>query len=91
VRKKSLGILLGLSAVAFIVLLGLLYVFFIILQLALFNLIMLVVMIVWWWKLVNIAQAMISRVLDKHRKSPFKAFIREMKALEWLKSTHIEI
>lgn len=55
VRKKSLykGILL--ASLAFIVLLGLLYVFFIILQLALFNLIMLVVMVVWWWKLVKIA------------------------------------
>ena len=91
VRKPSVckGILL--SSLAFIVLLGLLYVFFIILQLALFNLIMLVVMAVWWWKLFKIANAVITRVLDNGRKAPFKAFIREMKALEWLKSTNIEI
>lgn len=30
-------------------------------------------------------------MLDNGRKAPFKAFIREMKALEWLKSTNIEI
>jgi hypothetical protein len=51
---------------------ALLYVFFIILQLALFNLIMLVVMSVWWWKLCKIAQAVINRVLDNGRKKPFK-------------------
>ena len=52
---------------------------------------MLVVMAVWWWKLFKIANAVITRVLDNGRKAPFKAFIREMKALEWLKSTNIEI
>ena len=30
-------------------------------------------------------------MLDNGRKAPFKAFIREIKALEWLKSTNIEI
>lgn len=83
------GILLG--TFAFIFLLALLYVFFIILQLALFNLIMLVVMGVWWWKLCKVAQAVISRVLDNGRKAPFKSYVRKMKELDWLKSKGIEI
>jgi len=69
----------------------LLYVFFIILQLALFNLIMLVVMAVWWWKLCKISHAVIHRVLDNGRKGPFKAYIKRMKDLQWLKDKGIEI
>jgi hypothetical protein len=76
---------------ATIILLALLYVCFIILQLALFNLIMLVVMAVWWWKAVKICQAIINRVLDNGRKGPFKAHIRKMKDLEWLKNLQLEI
>ena len=77
--------------VAFIILLAVAYVFFIILQLALFNLIMLVVMIVWWIKMFNICRAIINRMLDNGRKSAFKAHIRRMKDLPWLKELNIEI
>jgi len=58
--------------VSFIFLVALLYVFFIILQLALFNLILLVVMLNWWWKVCKVFQALINRVLDNGRKKPFK-------------------
>ena len=76
---------------AFVLLLALLYTMFIILQLALFNLIMLVVMAVWWWKLVKIANAVIQRIQNNGRKAPFKVFIKEMKGLEWLNTANIEI
>lgn len=77
--------------VASILLALLLYLFFIILQLALFNLIMLVVMIVTWLKTVKIARAVISRMLDNGRKAPFKKYMRKMKELDWLRGLGLEI
>jgi hypothetical protein len=71
--------------------LGLTYVCFIILQLALFNLIMLVVMAVWLWKAGQISGAIIGRILDNGRKGPFKTFIRKIKELQWLKELQLEI
>ena len=67
------------------------YCFFIILQLALFNLIMLVVMGVSWWKLLGILRAIITRILDNGRKAPFKRWIRELKDMELLRNKQIEI
>ena len=52
---------------------------------------MLVVMAVWWWKLVKIAMAVIERVLDNGRKKPFKQYIRRMKEMKWLRDKGIEI
>ena len=69
----------------------LLYVFFIILQLALFNLIMLVVMLVTWWRVCKICSAIIKRILGNGRKKPYKAFITRIKDLEWLKVLQLEI
>jgi hypothetical protein len=71
--------------------LSLIYVCFIILQLALFNLIMLVVISVWLWKAGQIFKAIIGRVLDNGRKGPFKTYIRKMKELPWLKELQLEI
>ena len=55
------------------------YLLFIILQLALFNLIMLVVMGVLWYKLAQIINAVITRILDNGRKKKFKAYVKEIK------------
>jgi len=74
-----------------IILVCFLYVFFIILQLALFNLIMLVVMVVGWWKLCKVFYAMLIRILDNGRKAPFKKYMRKMKEIMWLKEKGIEI
>jgi hypothetical protein len=71
------GFLLG--SVFAVVLLAFLYVFFIILQLALFNLIMLVVMFVGWYKLCKVFWAMLMRCLDNGRKAPFKNYMKKMK------------
>ena len=76
---------------ASILLLLVFYCFFIILQLALFNLIMLVVMAVSWYKLLGISRAIISRCLDNGRKASFKKWIRQLKELQWLKEKSIEI
>ena len=67
------------------------YCFFIILQLALFNLIMLVVMAVCWYKLAGITNSIIKRMLDNGRKASFKRWIRSLKELPWLKEKSIEI
>ena len=67
------------------------YVMFVILQLALFNLIMLVVMIVWWYKFCRASWAVITRCLDSKRKQPFQRYIRRFKELEWLKKLNIEV
>ena len=64
---------------------------FVILQLALFNLIMLVVMIVWWYKLCRMCVSVIKRCLDSKRKKSFQRYVRRMKELEWLKALNIEI
>ena len=76
---------------AFILLVVIAYCFFIILQLALFNLIMLVVMAVFWSKLFNISRAIIFKILDNDRKKAFKQWIRRLKELPWLKEKSIEI
>ena len=65
--------------------------FFIILQLALFNLIMLVVMMVFWWRITKICTAIIKRILGNGRKKPYKDFINRLKDLEWLKEKQLEI
>ena len=76
---------------AFLFLVVIAYCLFIILQLALFNLIMLVVMAVFWYKLYNVSKAIISRVLDNGRKKAFKQWVRDLKNLPWLKEKSIEI
>ena len=52
---------------------------------------MLVVMIVWWYKLCKAFIAVINRCLDSGRKKAFKAHIRRIKDLDWLKELNIEI
>ena len=64
---------------------------FVILQLALFNLIMLVVMIVWWYKLCRMCVAIVNRCLDSKRKKAFQRYVRRLKELPWLKDLNIEI
>ena len=91
VKKKSCVKATLLYTLASILLLGVFYCFFIILQLALFNLIMLVVMAVSWYKLLDIGRKVISRVLDNGRKASFKTWIKQIKELEWLKAKSIEI
>ena len=91
VKKRSCLKATLLYTLAIIFLLGVFYCFFIILQLALFNLIMLVVMAVTWYKLLGIGRAVISRVLDNGRKASFKTWIKQIKDLDWLKNKSIEI
>lgn len=90
-RKPSCikGTLFG--TLFFIILLAFLYVFFIILQLALFNLIMLVVMVVGWWKICKVFWAMLVRILDNGKKAPFKKYMKKMREITWLKEKGIEI
>ena len=90
-RKPSIlvGIALWTGFTIFLILL--LYVFFIILQLALFNLIMLVVMMVTWWRACKISNAIIGRILGNGRKKPYKAYIKKIKELEWLKNLQLEV
>jgi len=88
-RSFCLGTILGI--IAFLVCISVAYAFFIVLQLALFNLIMLVVMIVWWYKLCKAFIAVINRCLDSGRKKAFKTHIKRIKDLDWLKELNIEI
>ena len=82
--------LIFLVTIAFVFLAALLYCFFIILQLALFNLIMLVVMLVFWYKIYKISRAIINRLLNNNRKKAFKSWIRELRDLSFLKELSIE-
>ena len=91
VKKRSCMKATLLYTLASLFLLIIFYCFFIILQLALFNLIMLVVMGVSWYKLLGISRAIISRILDNGRKASFKSWIRQLKELQWLKEKSIEI
>ena len=52
---------------------------------------MLVVMTVIWCRLCKISNAIIKRILGNGRKKPYKAHIRRMKDLEWLKAMQLEI
>ena len=76
VKKRSCMKATLLFTIAFILLLLIFYCFFIILQLALFNLIMLVVMAVTWYKILGISRAVIKRILDNGRKASFKQWIK---------------
>ena len=88
-KSCCLGSFLGIFALFICVLIA--YVMFVILQLALFNLIMLVVMMVWWFKLCKMCLAVITRCLDSRRKKAFKSYIHRIKDLAWLKELNIEI
>jgi hypothetical protein len=70
---------------------GLGYLFLIILQLALFNLIMLVVMVVWWVRIFKVARAMIDRCIVGAKTKEYRSFIKKLKESESIKDTHIEI
>ena len=72
-------------------LIPLFYLFLIILQLALFNLIMFVVMVVWWFKFFRIARAIIKRCIDNSRTKYYRKFIKELKALSCVTENSIEI
>ena len=72
--------------IAFIFLLALMYMFLIILQLALFNLIMLVVMIVWWIRMFKVCRAIIKRCIDSSRTKHYRSFIKALKALDCVKT-----
>jgi hypothetical protein len=62
------GLAIILWALALSILLGLLYCGFIIFQLALYNIIMGVVMAVYWWRLRKVASSVIKKFLDDSRK-----------------------
>jgi ABC-type bacteriocin/lantibiotic exporter with double-glycine peptidase domain len=76
-------------AIIFMIALG--YLFLIILQLALFNLIMLVVMIVWWVRIFKVARAMIDRCIVGAKTKEYRSFIKKLKDSDSIKDTHIEI
>ena len=76
---------------AIVLMIGLGYLFLIILQLALFNLIMLVVMIVWWVRIFKVARAMIDRCIVGAKTKEYRSFIKKLKDSESIKDTHIEI
>ena len=89
-KSCCMGVLLWTVGVTLLLLVF--YLLFIILQLALFNLIMLVVMGVLWYKLSQIFKAVITRILDNGRKKNFKAYVKEIKNEKWLeRDYHIEI
>ena len=77
--------------IAFVFLLGLMYMFLIILQLALFNLIMLVVMIVWWIRMFKVCRAIIKRCIDSSRTKASRSYIKTLKNLDCVKNCSIEI
>jgi Flp pilus assembly protein TadB len=77
--------------IAVIIMLGLAYLFLIILQLALFNLIMLVVMIVWWVRIFKVARAMIDRCIVGAKTKEYRSYIKKLKENHSIKDTHIEI
>ena len=77
--------------VAILVLFGLFYVLFIIFQLALYNIIMGVVMYVYWWRLTGIASSIIKKFLDDQRKKQYKAYFRLVKEQECFAKLNIEI
>lgn len=79
VKKSDLGLAIILWAFALSILLGLLYCGFIIFQLALYNIIMGVVMAVYWWRLRKVASSVIKKFLDDSRKKQFKAYFRRVK------------
>ena len=91
IKKSSCIKATLLKTVQVLLLFMIMYCFFIILQLALFNLIMLVVMAVCWYKLAGITNSIIKRMLDNGRKASFKRWIRSLKELPWLKEKSIEI
>ncbi len=72
-------------------LLPLAYLFLIILQLALFNLIMMVVMIVWLSKFFRICRAIIKRCIDNSRTKHYRKFIKGLKELQCVTENSIEI
>ena len=74
-----------------VLLIPLAYLFLIILQLALFNLIMLVVMVVWWGKFFRISRAVIKRCIDNSRTKYYRKFIKTLKELHAVHENSIEI
>ena len=70
---------------------GLGYLFLIILQLALFNLIMLVVMIVWWVRIFKVARAIIDRCIVGAKTKEYRSFIKKLKECDPIQNTNIEI
>ena len=65
--------------------------FLIILQLALFNLIMLVVMVVNWIRAFKVCRAIIKRCVDSSRTKHYRKFIKDLKSLDCVKAQSIEI
>jgi hypothetical protein len=75
---------MGLWALGLIVLFGIFYVITIIVQLALYNIIMAVVMYMFWWRLCGVIASIIKRFLDGDKKKLYKAYFQDMKRLDWL-------
>ncbi len=84
IKRTSIGMALLLWSIGIIVLFGIFYIMFIIFQLALYNIIMGVVMAIFWWRLCQVSASIIKRILDKGKKKEYKAYFRKMKDLEWL-------
>ena len=74
-----------------IILVAVCYLFFVLLQYALFNPIIFAVMLIIWIKMSKTFSSIITRVLDNGRKKKFKSYIRKIKELEWLQKLKIEI
>ena len=72
-------------------LIGLLYLLYVLLQYALFNPIIAVVFLISWSKLCGVFNKVIANMLDKGRKKKFKAYFKKIKELEWLEKLPIEV
>jgi hypothetical protein len=91
IRGTDCGLALLLWTIALLLLFGIFYVMFIIFQLALYNIIMGVVMAVFWWRLTGVSTSVVKRFLDNKRKSQYKAYFRRVKEMECFAKLNIEI
>lgn len=73
-KSVNIWMALGLWTVFCIGLAGLFYCLFIIIQLSLYNFIMAVVMVVFWWRLCGVSHSIIRRILDNGKKKEYKAY-----------------
>jgi hypothetical protein len=91
VRGTDYGLALLLWTISLILLFAIFYVMFIIFQLALYNIIMGVVMAVFWWRACGVSNSVIKRFLDNKRKSQYKAYFRRVKEIDCFAKLNIEI
>ena len=82
--KKSVLLAVVYGFLAIILLLGLLYIFFVFLQLALFNLVMFVVECVLYWRSIKLTISVIDSILAAGQRRKYKSYVRCMKKRDWL-------